>query len=142
MLKRFVSQFSSGSIKGILGDREFIGEQRWGWLNRQQILFVIRMKANLLYRDQQDRECCVGPLFKPLAPGESSVLRKVRHVSGLPVWLSAMRLKRGELLILASDREQPKPFEVYSLRWKIEHWFQCLKGWGLNMEDTRSTHYY
>ena len=50
LLKRFVCQFGNGSIQGILGDREFIGEQWWGWLNQQQIPFVIRMKANQLYR--------------------------------------------------------------------------------------------
>lgn len=142
LLKRFVSQFGSGSIQGILGDREFIGEQWWGWLNQQQIPFVMRMKANQLYRDQQGRERSVGSLFKSLAPGSSSILRKTRHVSGLPVWLSAMRLESGDLLILASNRKQPKPFEVYSLRWEIEHLFQCLKGRGFNMEDTRITHYY
>lgn len=142
LLKRFVCQFGSGSIQGILGDREFIGEQWWGWLNQQQIPFVIRMKANQLYRDKQGRERSVGSLFRSLAPGESSVLRKTRHVSGLSVWLSAMRLDSGELLILASNRKQSKPFGVYSLRWEIEHLFQCLKGRGFNMEDTRITHYY
>ena len=142
LLKRFVRQFGSGSIQGILGDREFIGQQWWGWLNQQQIPFVMRMKANQLYRDKQGRDRAVGSLFKRLAPGASSLLRKTRHVSGLPVWLSAMRLASGELLILASNRKQPKPFEVYSLRWEIEHLFQCLKGRGFNMEDTRITHYY
>ena len=89
LLKRFVRQFGSGSIQGILGDREFIGQQWWGWLNQQQIPFVMRMKANQLYRDKQGRDRAVGSLFKRLAPGASSLLRKTRHVSGLPVWLSA-----------------------------------------------------
>lgn len=142
LLKRFVRQFGSGSIQGILGDREFIGEQWWGWLNQQQIPFVMRMKANQLYRDKQGRERSVGSLFKSLAPGKSSVLRKTRPVSGLPIWLSAMRLDSGELLILAGNQKLPEPFEVYSLRWEIEHLFQCLKGRGFNMEDTRITHYY
>ena len=41
MLKRFVGQFGSGCIQGILGDREFIGEDWWIWLSQQEIPFLI-----------------------------------------------------------------------------------------------------
>ena len=142
MLKRFVGQFGSGYIRGILGDREFIGEDWWGWLNQQEIPFLIRMKGNQHYAFQCQQGRPVESLFRSLAIGESTVLRKPRHISGQPVYLSALRLGDGELLILASNRKLADPLAVYSLRWEIEHLFQCLKGRGFNMEDTRITHYY
>lgn len=55
------------------------------------------------------------------------------------IYLSALlRRADGKLLILASNCKQADPVVVYGLRWGIEHLFQCLKGRGFNMEDTRS----
>ena len=141
LLKRFVSQFGSGCVQGILGDREFIGEDWWGWLNQQDIPFLMRMKANQHYRVQQKSQP-VSALFRALRTGESTVLRKPRYISGQLIWLSALRLPDGKLLILASNCKQADPLGTYSLRWEIEHLFQCLKGRGFNMEDTRITRYY
>ena len=141
-LRRFVNQFGSQSIQGILGDREFIGEQWWGWLTQQQIPFMMRMKANQHYLDKQGKSRPVETLFRSLKPGESSILRKPRHISGQAIWLSALRLETGKLLILASNKKQADPLKTYSLRWEIENLFQCLKGRGFNMEDTRITHYF
>lgn len=142
LLSRFVSQFSGGCIKGILGDREFIGEAWWGWLKQQDIPFIMRMKANQHYLDKYQKSRPVATLFRSLGTGDSTILRKPRHISGQPVYLSALRLQDGKLLILASNRRQADPLRVYALRWEIEHLFQCLKGRGFNMEDTRITHYY
>jgi hypothetical protein len=38
-LSRFIDQFGSASIQGVLGDREFIGKHWWGWLSDQMIPF-------------------------------------------------------------------------------------------------------
>lgn len=141
LLTRFVGQFGCGCIKGILGDREFIGEDWWGWMDQWDIPFIMRMKANQHYLEKQQSRP-VSWLFRSLRVGESTVLRKPRHISGQPVWLSALRLQDGKLLILASNRKYADPLRVYSLRWEIENLFQCLKGRGFNMEDTRITHYY
>jgi hypothetical protein len=35
-----------------------------------------------------------------------------------------------------------QPLEIYSLRWEIEHLFQCLKGRGFHWEETRLTRYF
>ena len=141
LLKRFVSQFGSGCVQGILGDREFIGEAWWGWLNQQDIPFIMRMKANQHYQFNQQSQP-VNSLFRSLRVGESTILRKPRYISRQPIWLSALRLQDGKLLILASNCKQVDPLGTYSLRWEIEHLFQCLKGRGFTREDTRITHYY
>ena len=142
LMKRFIRQFGRQHIEGILGDREFIGKAWWKWLNQQNITFVMRMKANQHYQDKHGVERGVHSLFRSLARDQGRVLRKTRHVSGQPVYLSGLRLDSGELLILASNQKLSHPFKVYTLRWQIENLFQCLKGRGFDMETTRLTHYY
>ncbi len=57
LMKRFVSQFGRDGIQGILGDREFIGEQWWGWLKQQRIPYVMRLRENQLMLDHKG-PCC------------------------------------------------------------------------------------
>ena len=141
-MSRFIRQFDRTSILGILGDREFIGQHWWEWLNDQNIPFLMRMKEGQHYFDERGRSRPVQSLFRTLNAGESCILRKPRPVSGQLIYLSGLRLDSGELLIIASNRYVFKPFDVYSLRWEIETLFQCLKGRGFNMEVTRLTHYF
>jgi hypothetical protein len=142
LLKRFVSQFGRDGIQGILGDREFIGGQWWGWLKQQRIPYVMRLRENQLMLDHKGVQQAVRTRFRDLKRGERRQLRKTCQISGQWVWLSAMRLDDDELLLLASNRRYPDPFVVYSLRWEIENLFQSLKGRGFHWEDTRITKYF
>ncbi len=74
--------------------------------------------------------------------GKSRVLRVSREVSEQQVWLSDLRLGSKELLIVAGNQYVSSPIDVYGFRWEIECLFQCLKGRGFHMEDTRLTHYF
>ena len=140
LLSRFIHRFNRHSIRSILGDREFIGQDWWRWLTVQSIPFIMRMKKNQHYKIK-GKSRPVEHLFRTLQAGESRVLRKTRFVSHQHVYLSALRLETGELLILASNRYEFKSFEIYAKRWEIETLFQCLKGRGFNMESTRITDY-
>ena len=142
LLQRFIRQFGRSGILGILGDREFIGNQWWQWLSDQQIPYLIRMKENQLMTDRQGHERPVRSLFADLEAGKSRSLRKRRRVSQQWVWLSGMKLDSGELLILAGNQCFQQALAVYSLRWEIENLFQCLKGRGFHLEETRLTHYF
>lgn len=142
LMKRFISQFGRDNILGILGDREFIGEQWWRWLTSQQIPYLMRMKENQLMTGRQGQDKPVRCAFDDLKAGQQRCLRKTRRVSGQQVFLSGMRLDSGELLILAGNQRFPQPLAVYSLRWEIENLFQCLKGRGFHLEETRLTQYF
>lgn len=142
LLKRFISQFGCDGIQGILGDREFIGEQWWLWLTANRIPFLMRMRENQRMTDQQGREMRVRSCFRDLKANQSRRLRKMCRVGEAWVWLSGMRLEDEELLILAANQRFPEPFDTYALRWEIENLFQCLKGRGFHWEDTRMTRYF
>ena len=100
------------------------------------------MRENQLMTDRQGHERPVRTLFEDLKVGKSRSFRKTRRVGQQWVWLSGMKLDSGELLILAGNQKIPKSLAVYGLRWEIENLFQCLKGRGFHLEETRLTHYF
>ncbi|WP_305910357.1 IS4 family transposase (plasmid) [Methylomarinum sp. Ch1-1] len=142
LLQRYIRQFGRSNILGVLGDREFIGDQWWQWLSDQRIPYLIRMKDNQLMTDQRGYERPVRSLFANLQAGKTRLLRKKRRVGQQWVWLSGMKLNSGELLVLAGNQRFDQPLDVYGLRWEIETLFQCLKGRGFHLEETRITHYF
>lgn len=139
LLQRFISQFGSKNILGVLADREFIGGKWWKWLSSKDIPYLVRIKGNQLMTDKHGKETYVRSLFANLKPGKQRILRHSRQVSGEWVWLSGSKLPSGELLIVASNRYTADPIETYRLRWEIENLFQCLKGRGFHMEATHLT---
>ncbi len=64
------------------------------------------------------------------------MLPKQKVVWNQKIYLSALRLSDGELLIVATDRLLKDPIAHYGQRWEIETLFGCLKSKGFNFEDT------
>ena len=142
LLQRFIRQFGRQGIQGVLADREFIGDQWWQWLSDHTIPYLIRMKDNQLLTNHRHAGRPVQTLFRDLKAGEQRVLRKRRRIGDQWVWLSALKLETHDLLVLASNRRLTRAIQVYGQRWQIENLFQCLKGRGFHLEDTRLTRYY
>jgi len=113
LLQRFIARFGRQGILGVLGDREFIGDQWWQWLSDQDIPYLIRMKENQLLTACPGQERPVRSLFADLDVGKSRALRKKRRIGQQWVWLSGMKLDSGEQLILAGNQRFPQPVEVY-----------------------------
>jgi hypothetical protein len=142
LLQRFIRQFGRHKIRGVLADREFIGDQWWQWLTDHRIPFVIRMKANQLLTSNRQASLKVETLFRDLQVGEERQLGKRHRIGQQWVWLSGLKLESNELLILASNQRFQHPVPVYARRWEIENLFQSLKGRGFHLEETRLTRYY
>ena len=81
----------------------------------------------------------VDALFYDLKPGEQRILSGKRKFWKQRVYLSALRLADGELLIVATDQLLEDPIKQYAKRWEIETLFACLKSKGFNFEDTHIT---
>jgi transposase len=139
IINRIISYFGQERIAGILADREFIGKEWFKYLENLKNPFVIRIKANTLVPNARGEATQVSNLFRELRPGEFRKLDGKRHVWDTDLFLSALRLDDGELLILASNQDQMCPLELYKRRWEIETLFSCFKGRGFNFEDTRIT---
>jgi hypothetical protein len=141
LLKRFIGQFGQDRIKGLLADREFIGDVWMGWLLGQKIPFTIRIRNNSYAENAQGVRSRVDRLFYALKAGEVLTLAGARLLGARAVYLSGLRLNDGELLIVASDRFEPAAIRNYGLRWEIETLFGCLKGRGFKLEETRVVSY-
>ena len=82
----------------------------------------------------------VKNLFLPLKPAESLTIEEPRLITGVPVYLTALRLIDGEFLIVASSKNEGQhALEYYKERWQIETLFSALKSRGFNLEETRVT---
>lgn len=141
LLKRFIGQFGRDRIKGLLADREFIGDEWMGWLFEQKIPFTIRIRNNSYTETAQGKSSRVDRLCYTLKPGEVLMLTDARLLGKHSVYLSGLRLSDGELLIVASDRFDREAIRIYGLRWEIETLFGCLKGRGFKLEETRVVGY-
>lgn len=139
LMKRFIRQFGKQHILGLLADREFIGEDWLKWLKSEGIDFVIRIKKDALVPNSRGEKVQVQKLFRFLKPSEQSVIQDQRLMTGVNVYLSALRLADGELLIVASASRSDDAIKTYAARWQIETLFACLKGRGFNLEDTHVT---
>jgi hypothetical protein len=139
LVNRFITQFGKEHVLGLLADREFIGGEWLKWLKKQGINFVIRIKKDAKITNSQGQAVQAKNLFRFLKPGETQVIQGTRKMTGVDVYLTALRLDDGELLILVSSKAGDDAVETYQKRWQIETLFSCLKGRGFNLEDTHVT---
>ena len=139
LMKRFIKQFGKENIIAVLADREFIGETWFKWLKSEKIKLHTRIKKDAKVPNSRGEMVQAHVLFRFLKVGEQLISRDLRNVTDVEVYLSAVRLDDGSLLILASSELIEQPLGVYAKRWEIETLFSCLKGRGFNLEDTRIT---
>jgi hypothetical protein len=75
-------------------------------------------------------------VFAHLQPGQSEVLSGRRWVWGRSVFVGALRLEDGELLIVISPDTPETAIRDYARRWGIETWFGIFKTRGFCLEST------
>lgn len=139
LIQRFIRVFGKGAIQGILGDREFIGEEWISWLLKNEISFCLRLRENLLVQNTQGKKVTVKKLFQELNNSQIRCLRQRKTVMEQQVFLSGVKLDTGEYLILASDKYLKDPLGIYKKRWEIETLFACFKSKGFCFEATHVT---
>ena len=139
LIQRFIKVFGKSSIRSILADREFIGNEWFSWLDGQKISFCIRIKKDTKILNRKGESIQIQKIFWNLKYGSKPVYTRRLMVLGVPIYASALRLKDGELLIVASNRIDNNAVGYYGKRWEIETLFSCLKGRGFDLEATRLT---
>lgn len=136
LVQKFINHFGKGCIAGILADREFIGHDWFGWLLAEKLPFYIRIKRDTITTNSRGLAVDIDALFHDLKPGEQRVIPDKRKVWKHHLYLAALRLVDGDLLIVATDQPAEDAIKLYGLRWEIETLFGCLKGRGFHFEDT------
>lgn len=138
LMQRLRQWFPDQAIAFVTADREFIGREWIDYLHTQRIGFRIRIRDKELLDDGQQR-LSARVLFAHLRPGQTQVLTQPRSLWQQSVWIAALRLSDGELLVVATSDAPDQAISDYGLRWQIETLFGCLKRRGFCLESTHLT---
>jgi Transposase DDE domain len=144
LLVRFMALFGKKSIKLLLADLEFIGNQWFEFLVENGIPFVIRVKGSFHVCLDDGYEGPLSRLLRSPASRRRLMKAKGRFVGmherfDATLNFGTTRLRDGSWLIVATDRGPRKALNAYKQRWQIECFFGDTKTRGLNMEDTHLT---
>lgn len=139
LLDQFWHIFPHAQVSYVCGDREFIGQEWLTYLMIEPIIpFRLRIKADHKIGNGQ-KSLAASVIFAHLQIGEHCVLSGKRWVWGRQVYVSALRLEDGELLIVISNDYPQRAIADYGKRWGIETLFGMFKTRGFNLESTHFT---
>lgn len=139
LVDRFYQIFPNAQVAYLTGDREFVGKQ---WLTylliEPTISFRLRIrKSDRIFDGKKDLRA--STIFANLKPGQTQILSGRRLVWGRSVYVSALRLDDGELLIIVSPDSSQTAISDYAKRWGIETLFGMFKTRGFCLESTHFT---
>lgn len=136
LLDDFLSVFPDVEVAYVTGDREFLGYLWIDYLNNTRRLPLrIRVRHSEKFYDGQ-RELKAQILCSHLQAGQPMVLKNRRRLWGHWLYVAALRLEDGELLVVVRDRQPQGAIADYAHRWGIETLFGCLKTRGFCLEST------
>lgn len=139
LVREFVQSFGAESILFLAADREFADKGLMGYLRREGVDFRIRVKRNTLVRNGRGALVQAFRLFRSQRLGAALALPTARECWGMQLYLTGMRLRSGDYLIVAAAEPAPDALEDYGRRWEIETLFGCLKSRGFRLEETHVT---
>lgn len=136
LLEEFFAVFPDAEVDYITADREFLGQNWFEYLLEQVYLeFRIRIhESDKLDDGRQSLKAKV--VFSNSSINQQQVLRHRRQVWGHSVYVAALRLEDGKLLIVLTNHRSHRAIADYAKRWAIETLFGCLKTRGFCLEST------
>ena len=146
LMSKLNEAFPGQPLASLSGDREFIGETWLHWLESQVIPFVLRLKENMFIWKEGYVPVKLSAHARHLQKRQTLILKGTWYLgrdpskATTPIKIAMMRLKTGEMLIVAASRIRIKTaLPIYRNRWAIETLFSGLKTRGLGLEDTHMT---
>lgn len=120
LLEKFREIFPDARIAYLCAEPESKGKE---WLTyliiHPSVPFRLRIKANQKIHDGQ-KSLVASIVFSDLQNSQSEVLSSRRWIWGRLVYVSALRLDDGELLIIISDHSPKTAISDSAHRWGIE----------------------
>ena len=140
LMERFYELFNDVRLRCLTGDREFIGAEWISYLfldPEPHLRTPFRLRIRASDKLGNGRRCLrASVVFADLNPGEQKVLKKRRLLWGRWVYVAALRLEDGSLMIVATDQAPQSAIADYALRWPIETLFGIFKSRGFCLEET------
>lgn len=134
LILRLLKALPACRWKGLVADREFVGQDWLRFLRRQGIKRAIRIKKNARLDGLLASEW-----FADLPVGAVRELMERTAVYGEIMRVVATRSPAGDLVIIATDFSVWDTFVLYRLRWSVECTFASLKSRGFDLERTGIT---
>jgi hypothetical protein len=139
LFNQFLERFGDHKLACLTADREFVGKAWFGYLLQDPLTpFRIRIRENHKLSDGRTSRQ-VRSLFADLQPGQTKILRHKRRLWGHWVYIAALRLADGELLVVATQSAPKSAIADYAKRWGIETLFGMFKTRGFCLESTHLT---
>ena len=139
LFDQFLEYFRERDIACLTADREFVGKAWFGYLLSEPLTpFRIRIRENHKLR-HGCQSLKVNVLFQDLQVGMHKVLRHKRQLWGHWVYIAALRLEDGSLLVVATQTAPKSAIADYAKRWGIETLFGIFKTRGFCLESTHLT---
>jgi len=135
LINQFLDILGHHKINYLTGDREFIGQEWFDYLVKNQIQFRLRIKKNMMISRSNGRLSPAENFFRSLPLSTECQLVGRRFVCGHLLWVTGMRLLSGDYLIVVACDDSAQVMNDYAKRWKIEVLFESLKSRGFNFED-------
>ena len=118
--------FGKDRIVNVFADREFIGEKWFTWLIENDINFCIRVK-NFIVTNHLAKNHKISDLFRHLQVGQTECRKRRIWVGRVKLYISALRLEDGELLLVVSPMFNASAIRDYALRWKSKPYLVVSK---------------
>ena len=137
LIQRYIACFGKHTIKMLLADREFVGDDWFNYLADNDIPFTIRLPNNRVVTLDNGRK----PYLADMITLPSKGRRITATLNGMtkPLIFAAVTPKGRERVIVATNVPGHNPLTTYRKRWAIESLFGNTKTRGLNFEDTKLT---
>ncbi|HEY9806680.1 MAG TPA: IS4 family transposase [Candidatus Obscuribacterales bacterium] len=136
LFNQFLERFGERELACLTADREFIGKDWFSYLLQEpRTPFRIRIRHNHILSKGRQR-LKVSAVFQALQPGQQQVLRHKRQLWGHWLYIAALRLEDGTLLVVATQSAPKSAITDYAKRWGIETLFGIFKSRGFCLEAT------
>ncbi|MEM9276736.1 MAG: IS4 family transposase [Cyanobacteria bacterium P01_F01_bin.143] len=147
LLDRFRQIFPDAEVAYISGDREFVLKDTASHIGKQWLTYlliepVISFRLRIKKSDRISdgtKQLRASIVFANLKPGQTQILSGRRWVWGRFVYVCALRLEDGELLIVITPDAATSAISDYAQRWGIETLFGIFKTRGFCLESTHFT---
>lgn len=139
LFNEFLARFDADCVACLTCDREFMGKDWFAYLlSEPNTNFRIRIRATDKLADgRQSLKASV--VFQNLQVGQTKVLRQPRLLWGHKLYIAALRLEDGKLLVVATQTHPQTAISDYAKRWGIETLFGIFKTRGFCLESTHLT---
>ncbi len=123
LMRRYLARFDASTVRMLLADREFIGQQWMAFLKDEGIPFAIRLKEEQIIRID-GREVSLRSWLSRCkgVRGFTAVLPAKSGQPDLELHFGARRIRGGELLVVACSQplKGGRILRYYRKRWFIE----------------------